>query len=224
MKTLYIYLLTIIFSITVSAQEFCSIELINSIIEDSKSAIITAELFVNEHPTKKEQFYNNWTNGSIKFTNGTEAYNCKLRYNAWLDELIWLRESDFKSGLVLKSTIQEFTFNNNDNTNIKFTKYKTSNGINTFDTFLEAISEGKIALLCHRKASYNKNAQSFSNKQQFYLYRNGKLTKLCLNKRSLKSILSENELIQLKQILKENNLSIKNEYELARAFELLVSK
>jgi len=214
-----LYFLLFVTNLAIS-QTTNSADAIKQAIENNKSATITASLFILEHPSKKEQFFSPWSKGTIHFKNGQTATNCQLRYNTWKDELIWLRESDYKTGTVLKNTVSAFTINANEPDKKKFIKYFDEQSLLKQQIYLEVLAEGSIGLYCHRKVSYIKTNDSFSNKFQFYLRKNGIMYKVKLSKKSLKPHFTENEQRKLKAILQENHLRIKHEYELAKALEI----
>lgn len=180
-----------------------------------ESAPITATLYVNEFPTNKEQFTSDWARGEVVFVNGTIAKNSMLRYNCWKDELIWLRDSDFKRGTVIKSLVKEFNIENK-----RFINYYDSIGLIKQNIYLEILTEGNIAFYCHRKVSYIKSSNTFTNKHQFYLKKDGDLIKVKLRKSSFLNLFTEIEQKEFKSILRENKIKFKDEYQVARAIEL----
>lgn len=202
-------------SITILFAQTSDSDTYKKALSELESAPITATLFVNEFPSKKEQFNNDWLKGNIVFVNGTTAKNNMLRYNCWKDELIWLRDSDFKRGTVIKSLVSEFTTGTK-----RFINYYDSIGLIKQNIYLEVLAEGDISLYCHRKVSYIKSSDTFSNKHQFYIEKNGVLNKVKLRKSSFMAIFTENEQKELKGILREKRLKFKDEYQLAIALML----
>ncbi|MDA3890465.1 MAG: hypothetical protein PF517_02245 [Salinivirgaceae bacterium] len=198
----------------VSAQDRFSDAFTKALVSN-KSVPVTATLFINEHPSKKEQFTSNWEKGSIVFTNGTTATNCNLRYNCWKDELIWLRNSDFKTGTVIKTTVQEFSINKQ-----RFIKYDDNQSLIKTSLYLEALAIGKVSLYCHRKVTFLKSSDTFSDNHQYYLKVNGKMIKINLRKSRVMPQFSESQQKAIKLILRENHLKLKDEYELAKALDI----
>ncbi len=186
----------------------------------SVSVPVAATLYINEFPSKKEQFTSDWAKGDIFYTNGSISKNCNLRYNCWKDELIWLRNTDYKTGTVIKDFVADFTLINAAGETKKFTKYYDQSGIFNQTIFLEVLSQGKISLYCYRKVSYNKSNDSFSQKHQYFLKINGQMIKIKLKKSSVYALFSAENQKKLKAILSNNHLKLKKEYELARAFDI----
>lgn len=190
----------------------------------SVSAPISATLFINEHPSKKDQFTSEWTLGNITFTNGRLAKNCNLRYNCWLDELIWLRPNDFKTGMVFKSSVKEFSLTAANGDHKTFLNFYDNTGLVKQYIYIEVLTEGAISLYCHRKVSYIKSSDIFSNNHQYYLKKEGEMLKIKIRKSTFKELLTIDDQKALKIILRENHLKFKDEYQLAKALEILNQK
>lgn len=184
-------------------------------LEKENSAPITATLFINEHPSKKEQFTGNWEKGSVIFTNGTKAKNKMLRYNGWKDELIWMRKSDYKRGTVIKDQVKEFSLGEK-----RFIHYYDNTSLFKQDIYLEVLAEGKISLYCHRKVTYIKSSDAFSTNYQYYLKLDSSLMKIRLRKSTIINSFTEEEQKIFKNIVRKNHLKIKNEYQMAKALDL----
>ena len=188
-------------------------------VEKQKSVPVTATLFINEFPSKKEQFTDDWSTGNIYYTNGSISENCKLRYNCWKDELIWLRETDFKTGTVIKSSVKAFNFSGSGQSK-HFNKFTDDKSLLKQVIYLEVLTEGSISLYCHRKVSYIKSSNTFTNNHQYYLKINGEMTKVKIRKSDLLKHLAEVQQKKIKTILRENHLKFKDEYDLAKAFDM----
>lgn len=216
----------IVVLLTLSLNSFAQIDLcctqtINDAVKENSSAIISATLYINEHPSKKEQFYDDWSTGEIIFSNGTTANNCKIRYNIWKDELIWLRETDFKKGIVIKQSISEFYLHTNTPNEKHFVKYFEQEGLTNQYVYLEVLAQGKISFFSNIKASYNKSSDNFNPKQQYYIMINQQIQKIKLNKKSILELLSIDDQEKLKNILQTHHLKIKRMHDLAMAINIL---
>ncbi|MFA6401407.1 MAG: hypothetical protein WCX31_07240 [Salinivirgaceae bacterium] len=183
---------------------------------------MVATTYINEFPSKKEQFYNNWTKGTIYFTNGYKAPDCMIRYNGWKDELIWLRETDYKTGTVIKGKVASFTFDNTmQREALRFIHYIDTGGFQKTDIYLEVIAEGKTSVYCYRKATLLKGENKFVTKYQYYLKQNRELHKFTPGKRNLLAFFPKEKHKAIKDILRVNHLKLKNDEQLAEAIKLI---
>ncbi len=187
--------------------------------QDAQNAPITAIAFVDEFPGRKDQYYNNWNRGEIHFTNGQKASNCLLRYHSRKDDLLWLRESDFKTGIVIKESIAAFKIITEAGDSLHFVQYGDTSGLQHHSIFLEVLAEGKLSFYCHRKVTYLKTSDDFVKRYQYYLRKDGLMHEVRFKKRAILTNFSEDEKKKLRQIMLENHLKFKNEYELAAGFE-----
>ncbi len=182
---------------------------------------VAGTFFYNPMPSKKEQFYNDWQNGVIWFNNNKHSDTVKLRYNSWLDEVLWLRTNDYRTAVVIKGNVTGFEFlAEAGKPALRFTKISETQNFVKQDIFVEVLAQGKTALFCYRKSVYNKGSNSFTFNNVYYLEHNGKREKVLMRKKPFYARFTETEADTLKQILKDNGLHFKNEYELAKGLEL----
>jgi hypothetical protein len=183
---------------------------------------VVATTYVNEYPSKKEQFYNNWTKGTIYFKGGYKAPGCMIRYNSWKDELIWLRETDFKTGTVIKGKVEAFTFETSDQkAEQRFIHYIDTNGFQKPDMYLEVIAEGKTSVFCYRKVSLIKGENKFVTSYQYYLKQNNGLQKFTPRKSNLLAFFPREKHKAVKEILRTHRLKLNNDRQLAEAIKLI---
>jgi hypothetical protein len=179
---------------------------------------LTAELYVNKNPSLKNQFYNHWTNGTIIFSNGDTVVSKKLRYNQLEDELLWLRESDFKTGIIFKATVSSFILHQN-NRNIEFINFFDSSTFAKQQIYLEVLLNQKIELFCHRKLTYVKSGNSLANKTQYYLKKDNRFIGIRLSARSVLACFNETEQKHLKEIMRKHHLKFRKEKDLAEGLQ-----
>lgn len=181
---------------------------------------ITARAFINQLPSKEEQFYNFWTKGHIVFSNGKQSETCMLRYNSWLDELLWLRQSDYRAGIVPKEGIREFVFYANERSEEKrFEKvYLNENILKQREyIYLEKLATGKLNFFCRRKKEYLKNTDDFKVQDTYYLKKGENFARINLKRSELLQKLSEEEKIRMKQIIKSERLKVRRESDMVKA-------
>jgi len=180
---------------------------------------LVAKLFYNQFPSKQEQFYNKWTPGSIKLTDGTRVTNCMIRYNGWLDELLWLRESDYKTGIVVKESVESFSFNLPDGTTQKFIKTHLRDPVTlqSGNLYVQLLVDDSVQLIVYRKVSYMKNTDVFARRFRYALYINNRYEWFTLNKSQLVSLFNPEEKLKMKKIVRSNHLRIKKEEDAIKA-------
>ncbi|MBN2519130.1 MAG: hypothetical protein JXB17_01380, partial [Bacteroidales bacterium] len=69
---------------------------------------LVGKIFVNPLVSNNLQFFNEWTIGEIYLQNGKTVKNKYLRYNGYLDYLLWLRKSDYQTAIINRETVAGF--------------------------------------------------------------------------------------------------------------------
>lgn len=118
-----------------------------------------------------EQFYHDWTTGSVTLTDGAVIENMTLRYDMYLDELLWLRQMDNRTAFVTRAVVGTFDLFDALGQNIASFEKKTIPlmGLGRVDAYLQVLVNGKTGVawsLGTMKDSGAKGAASL------YAYRN----------------------------------------------------
>lgn len=154
MKKILISLLTFTFSFLSSAQQYdCNCgDSDGSYNMYLQNLLISREYYNPVSYYRGEQFYNTWAPGEVELLNGEKITDINLRYHKFLDELLWLRNSDFKTAIVNKSIVSGFTIcDANQQVIGRFTKERIKlPGMAAFDAYLEILAEGKIGFYVFR--------------------------------------------------------------------------
>ncbi len=171
---------------------------------------LLAKIFINSMTGDNIQFYNNWTTGDVVLENGNIVRGEKIRYNMLLDELLWLRKSDYCAGVVYKSTVKEFIFDDKKNNTItRFKKIKLKEW-----TYLQVLTEGKVSLYVKRGINnVNTSLRTMDMENKFYLKKDGDYFIFSLNARSLIKILKEDK-STIRKIIQDAGLNIRIEEQL----------
>jgi hypothetical protein len=99
-----------LFAVTVSPQQYdcnCS----EPLIVDGNytlNRLVFREYHNPINSYRGEQFLNEWAKGNINLVNGEKINNITLRYDMFSDELLYLREDDFVTGIVNKDDCEHF--------------------------------------------------------------------------------------------------------------------
>ncbi len=115
---------------------------------------LLGKAFYNKFPNKEEQFFNNWSNGDIYFTNNTSAKNKLIRYNALLDEILWMRERDFQIIILNRENIASIHFHaDKENSQSHFIKidHKNIQHPNNKNMFVQLLSDADDNVILLKK-------------------------------------------------------------------------
>lgn len=114
---------------------------------------LSGELFYMKGGTVGKQFYDdNWINGDIKLKSGEWVFNKKLKYNTFMDEVIWLQVDSFRQIKLEKHFIDEFCFKNPHGDTIRFIRipFKLDPLMASTDIFVQVLCEKKASLYVFR--------------------------------------------------------------------------
>ena len=170
-----------------------------------------------------DQYFNTWAPGYLNLANGATVTNISLRYNKFLDEVLWLRTSDFKTGIINKSIVSGFAIFDQDNHLLgSFVKRRIKTpGLDSVYAYLQVLAEGELSLYAYRnvvkaisesRTVDNTTYYIFVNEDQYYTIR--------LKKKSLLRIpVIDSEI--MKSIIRTNRIVFrKNETNFAMALKL----
>jgi hypothetical protein len=183
---------------------------------------IIARIFINQMIGNNNQYFNAWTSGDIYLNDGCIIKNELLRYNTYTGDLLWLRKADYQTGVVNKQVIMGFTlYDQNNLVNAKFKKIKTKNWYSgdSANIFFQVLAEGQISLYANRKSQSLKNTNEIIEKDEYYLLKNGVLSKFTPNRYSLYRIMGE-EKPNMRLVIRSEHLRVRKEPQLIRAIEL----
>ncbi len=194
----------------------------DDIIDKNFEEKIIARIFINQMIGKNDQFFNNWMPGDIYLNDGCIIKNELLRYNIFTDDLLWLRKTDFQTGVVNKQIVNEFTlYDQNNSLFAKFKKLKIKNWYSgdSANIFFQVLAEGQVSLYVDRKASSLKNTNEIVKKNEYFLLKDGILLKFIPNRYSLYRIMGK-EKQNMRSAIRSEHLRVRNEPQLIRAIEL----
>lgn len=226
MKIRFIILLIVhVLTLRIFAQDkYCNCNTDSEQASDFEVKLI-GKAFINIYPGRIKQFYKNWLPGELQMSDGTIVKNKILGYNCLLDEVIWMRTTDYQQVVLYKKAITGFTlYDSNNKETSEFKKFylkKSSVGDST-GTFLQVLVKGRLTLLVERKVVLLRNADEFQVQDQYYLLKDdGELNKLVPNRRSLFRLMNnEKDENRMKVVVRKNFLFIKKEPKLIKAIQL----
>ncbi len=162
-------------------------------------------------PGITNHYFMYWAKGNVVLEDGSIITNENIRLDMYQNELLWLREGDFVTGMIEKGIIYSFNFKDpKSNKRVFFKKVEMLPGENLF---LRVLVEGKVSIYVHHGARSYNNMSEIDPFSYYYLKKDGKLRKIRVGKRSLyKAMGKEKE--KMKKLLKENGIRLKNEENL----------
>ncbi|MGE4290404.1 MAG: hypothetical protein AB7E36_17140 [Salinivirgaceae bacterium] len=216
-------ILTLIFSSSgLWAQQNLKLTYLNAIKQVNEQPI-AASYYTNEHPLKKDQFFNDWALGTVYFTSGKKASQVRLRYNGWKDEMLWLRETDYKTGQIIKETIKKVVlYDPGLSDTLIFIRYVDSSTFQKQQILLQEIARGYVSVYCHRKVVLVKGSDKLVQKHQYYLQiGENKPIKFNRHKKTLITAFSVVQQEQVRQLLKQHKNRLKTDKGLEKTIQLI---
>jgi hypothetical protein len=166
-----------------------------------------------------EQFLQDWAYGEIKLRTGEVIKNVILRYDRFMDQLLWLRMKDYRKGILNKKEISEFRLYRQDPyPEALFVKKRIRLPyLDSTDIFVQELVRGKIELFAYRNVKkepvhsrlFDDTRHIISTPRHDYLIR--------LRRKNLLDMPFIIE-AEMKKILRHNHITIRdNEQGLAMA-------
>jgi len=158
-----------------------------------------------------EQYLRDWAYGEINLKNGEVISNIILRYDRYMDELLWLRTNDYRKGLLNKSEIAGFRiYKDGAYTEAIFVKKRIRLPyLDTAEVFVHELVQGKLELFAYRNVKvepvefklFDYTKHVISTSENDYLIR--------LRRKSLLDLPFIDK-TEMKKVLRQNRLAIRN--------------
>ena len=172
---------------------------------------------------KGDQYFNNWTYGEIFLTNGERITGLYLRYEGYLDQLLYLRE-DHIPCILCKACIKGFNlFDDSDNIAASFIIKK---GIrlpfenDSANCFFQTLVEGEYSFYAFRKVIKLLDVFKWADDTKYYIFNNDQYERIKLRAHDLLKV-SFIDKMRMKSIIKSNKIRLRNnEQEFIRAISI----
>jgi hypothetical protein len=172
---------------------------------------------------KGNQYFNDWLKGDVNLENGDVIYNIYIRYDKFMDELLWLRETDFKTGVLPRGDINGFViYNERKELLAEFSrrKIKLPYKSDSSETFLQILVKGNLELFAYRKVTQSANNFTLLDDTRYLIFSKGNSYYTGASKRQLLKVPGVDE-TKMKAVLKSNKVRLDGtEYSLMRAIDL----
>ncbi len=219
-------------SILYSQESFSDQLVLDSIFEPK----LTGEAYIAKAGMIGRQFFNDeWAESDIKLTTGEKVSNKLLKYNGYLDEIVWLTPENFKQVKLDKYAIDEFVLKNYFGNSLRFKRINIKQMFisDSTDIFAEVVIESNVSLYIFRKigiaGTITKDSKggfySFDQLESAPVYylkltNSGYANLQRLNRRSLLHLFPEQK-TAIKKLLRQNHQQLKTESDLVEVVNLL---
>lgn len=188
-----------------------------------QNLLISREYYNPVSYYRGDQYFNTWSPGEVVLSNGEKVTGISLRYQKYLDELLWLRNSDFRTAIVSKSIVSGFIiYDENQQTMGRFTKKSIKlPGTVPFDAYVEVLAEGRLDFYVFRNVVKAISESRFVDNTTYYVsLDDGGMRTIRLRRRSLIKLPGiDSEL--MKNIIRTNHIAFhKDEAQVAAAVRL----
>lgn len=115
---------------------------------------LTGEMYVTEAKYLGDLFFNDrWTESNILLTSGEKIEGEKIKYNGYLDEVVWYNSSNYTPFVLDKDYIFEFwsTDSLNNPVHFKHLLISDSTGRRPKDLYVQVAVEGSTSLFIQRR-------------------------------------------------------------------------
>jgi len=211
-----------LFAVTVSPQQYdcnCS----EPLIVDGNytlNMLVFREYHNPINSYRGEQFLNEWAKGSINLVNGEKINNITLRYDMFSDELLYLREDDFVTGIVNKDVVNTFQISASQSELSFVKKLIKLPAMDARISYLKVLVDREADLLVFRSVVKAISESRTVDNTIYYIFTEGDdFSPVKLRRGSLLKC-SGIDRERMKKVLKENKLSLKDELNFARAVYL----
>jgi hypothetical protein len=157
---------------------------------------------------EQEHFFNNWVVGEVSFTNGEVIRDIFLRYDMYQDELLWMRMSDLKRGVLTKSRIAGFKLPDNMGTFIKST-VKLPMLQDTVEVYLQVLLSDKFQLYAYRHVTIEGKADEITDNTLYLLVHENNNYWIPLSRRSLLNLPGIDK-AKMKSVIRERKQELKD--------------
>jgi hypothetical protein len=227
MKSYRQILLILLVTTCITYSQTVSVVVENSSESEFPDELLVARYIGADFKTMRNQFTEDWKHGDIVLTSGKVITNQLIRFNNYLNELAWLRETDYRIGILIKESIKEFYFYpENELPKRTFRKMLVTKSFieSDKDLYVQILVEDEDTVICHRK--YNKigNLDEYKLSNQYYLVRKGEFSRFFLHKSSILNLLNDEEKQKMKMIIRSNHLRVRKENGMIKAFGLFYKK
>ncbi len=197
----------------------CACEL--KIENEKKMARLIGNEYIEKYQNNSLPLFSEWSEGEIISTTGEKVENEFLLYNILLDEVIWMRSYDHQKALLDRRFVKEFTLHPRNSPPVSFIKtdYKNRQHPENNSTYMQILWDGNTGLYKYIYAIEASYTSEVYLKENYFLLRDNTFSSFSLRQKSFFELFG-NDKKQIKQIFRNNHLSVRKEDDLIRGIEL----
>jgi len=197
---------------------------------------LMGEYFVEEARHQGEIFFNNdWAESTILLSSGEKIQGVQLKYQGYLDEVIWLNPANFNSFIVDRAYISEFWSVDKSNQPVHFKHLIVNDSTSSHakDIFVQVAVEGASSLFIQRRVLnipdtyYTDNNVTYAQKAYepsplyFIQLTSGQLLKLQrLGRHAFMNLFPEQK-TNLTALIRRHGIDLRTEEGLMQVVELM---
>lgn len=224
-----IVLAFLLFSSLANAQE--SITALVTKVDSIFAPKLTGELFVPDSiDGKGEQFFiSQWKQADILLSNGCIINGVDLKYNGFLDQVLWFNPKSQKPYVVDKPSISEFWLKDDTLWHFKKINVSDTTASHRSDVFVQVVLDGNPSLYVQRKVTHfvdelvaYKYFKVYEQTPVYYLRSSNRdyLRLDNLDKRSFLNLFPEQKK-ELTKLIRSHRLNLKKEEDLFKVVQLM---
>lgn len=194
----------------------CEVKMEN---EKKLSSFIGSE-YIDKNQNNPLQYFSEWSKGEITFNNGDVVKDEYVLYNVLHDEVLWMREYDYKKIKVDRRFIKEFIVYPKNSDSARFVKVSYKNHhANNSDTFMKLLCDGNIRILKYIFATEASYTGEIYYKEVYFLNIGNEFNSFSLRPNSFFQLFGTDKKV-VKQLFRTNRLSVKKESELIKGMQI----
>jgi hypothetical protein len=181
--------------------------------------------------TGSQYHHEEWLRGDVLLYSGEVVPNQELRYNGYRDALVWLHPETRRTIWVDEELVREFSlYDSRADRHMVFERFAP--GRQSRAIYAERLFMNHIGLYVHRRVEQTGETTELRDnalrpvltlepRPVYYIVREGEAVVLArLNRRFLLNLFPDHRR-EVRSILRQNRLNVRNEYELVRAVVLI---
>lgn len=172
---------------------------------------------------KGEQYYAPWSEGGIELSNGQELAGVYLRYDMYLNRLLWMREKEYKTGILPVEDVVRFTIPGiGKGAVVTFVRKRIRLPYlpDTSTVYVRVLAEGPLSLYSCHLAVESPSEYELVDNSRYLAFRGTEYVYMKL-RRGVLLKLPYIDPVKMKEVLKANKIRVhNNELQMARAFTL----
>ena len=131
---------------------------------------LVTPVYIPVYYDSKFKFFAPWNQGTIAFEDGGQLKDILIRYDRADDILLWMRETDFKTGMIEQASVKSFTLIDKD-THQPYTFERNDNVIlGLKHTYLQVLCKGYMSIYVSRRLVKSSTSSELLINDKFFAF------------------------------------------------------